>query len=98
MDAKQLEVAVLDRRRKGRTFRRITGPSLITLLENIKPVADKDLGDVDSAPPGPAEDKPTISVITTESGTEAAKDEAAKDKAAKDDPAEPADDTNGDGS
>jgi proteasome alpha subunit len=61
LDAKQLEVAVLDRRRKGRTFRRITGPSLIQLLEGDKNVAEKDLGGVDAAPPNPAEDKPTVS-------------------------------------
>jgi proteasome alpha subunit len=61
LDAKQLEVAVLDRRRKGRTFRRITGPSLIQLLEGDQNVAEKDLGDVDAAPPNPAEDKPTVS-------------------------------------
>ncbi|MFI6072602.1 proteasome subunit alpha [Actinoplanes sp. NPDC051343] len=61
LDAKQLEVAVLDRRRKGRTFRRITGPSLIQLLGGDKNVAEKDLGGVDAAPPNPAEDKPTVS-------------------------------------
>jgi proteasome alpha subunit len=74
LDAKQLEVAVLDRRRKGRTFRRITGPSLIQLLEGDQNVAEKDLGGVDAAPPNPAEDKPTVSaapVIETDALPEA---------------------------
>ena len=57
----QLEVAVLDRRRMGRAFRRISGPSLITLLEGHKEVPEKDLGDVDAAPPPPREIKPTVS-------------------------------------
>jgi len=61
LEAKQLEVAVLDRRRKGRTFRRITGAALTQLLGGDKNVAEKDLGDVDAAPPNPAEDKPTVS-------------------------------------
>src|SRR5690349_21629429 len=47
LDAKQLEVAVLDRRRKGRAFRRIAGQPLIDLLAGSKTVAEKDLGDVD---------------------------------------------------
>jgi proteasome alpha subunit len=61
LDAKQLEVAVLDRRRKGRTFRRIAGAALTQLLEGDKNVPESDLGDVDAAPPNPAEDKPTVS-------------------------------------
>jgi proteasome alpha subunit len=90
LDAKQLEVAVLDRRRKGRTFRRIIGQSLIHLLQGDQNVAEKDLGDVDAAPPNPAEEKPTVSaapVTDTESadtdsaGTESAKNEAPGDEA-----------------
>jgi proteasome alpha subunit len=62
---KQLEVAVLDRRRQGRAFRRIAGPALTTLLEGDKVVAEKDLGDVDAAPPAPAEPKPTVSAAAS---------------------------------
>jgi proteasome alpha subunit len=94
LESKQLEVAVLDRRRKGRTFRRIAGPALLALLENINPVADKDLGGVDAAPPGPAEDKPTVSVVTVEPESP----KTVEPESPKDDPAEPADDVNGDGS
>jgi proteasome alpha subunit len=41
--ADQLEVAVLDRARKGRTFRRLTGPALVNLLGGpaTAPAADK---------------------------------------------------------
>jgi proteasome alpha subunit len=87
LDAKQLEVAVLDRRRKGRTFRRIMGPGLIQLLEGDKNVAEKDLGDVDAAPPNPAEDKPTVSAapVTEDKAatSEAAQTEAAQTGAAQ---------------
>ena len=51
LSAEQLEVAVLDRRRKGRTFRRITGAALTTLLEGGEDVPEKELGDADAAPP-----------------------------------------------
>jgi proteasome alpha subunit len=64
LDAKQLEVAVLDRRRKGRAFRRIAGPALVTLLGGGKDVPDKELGGVDAAPPARAEDKPTVSAAS----------------------------------
>jgi proteasome alpha subunit len=40
--ANQLEVAILDRRRRGRTFRRITGAALTALLET-PPVETVDL-------------------------------------------------------
>jgi proteasome alpha subunit len=66
LTAAQLEVAVLDRRRKGRTFRRITGAALTTLLEGGKDVPEKELGDVDAAPPAPAEEKPTISAASVD--------------------------------
>ncbi|MBM2619896.1 proteasome subunit alpha [Actinoplanes sp. LDG1-06] len=89
LDAKQLEVAVLDRRRKGRAFRRIQGAALTTLLEGEKDVPEKDLGDVDAAPPPPATDKPTVS---------AAAEEDAADKPEATDAAEPSDGVNGDGS
>jgi proteasome alpha subunit len=64
IDAKQLEVAVLDRRRKGRAFRRIAGAALTTLLAGETAVPESELGDVDAAPPAPAEDKPTVSAAS----------------------------------
>jgi proteasome alpha subunit len=68
LDAKQLEVAVLDRRRKGRAFRRITGAALTSLLSGGKDVPEKELGDAgevrDVAPPAPAEDKPVFSAAS----------------------------------
>ncbi|MCO8270102.1 proteasome subunit alpha [Actinoplanes sp. TRM 88003] len=96
LDSKQLEVAVLDRRRKGRAFRRIHGQPLITLLEGLETVAEKDLGDVDAAPPPPAADgKPTVSAASEQ---DVASKPAATDKPEAADPAEPADGVNGDGS
>ncbi|XVV08931.1 proteasome subunit alpha [Actinoplanes sp. CA-131856] len=95
LTTKQLEVAVLDRRRKGRAFRRIAGAALSTLLEGGQDVPEKELGDVDAAPPSPATDKPTVSAASEED----AKDKAGKAKADEPkDPAEPADGVNGDGS
>jgi proteasome alpha subunit len=62
LEAKQLEVAVLDRTRKGRAFRRISGAALGTLLEGGKDVPEKAPGDAgDAAPPAPATAKPTVS-------------------------------------
>ena len=85
LGASQLEVAVLDRQRKGRAFRRITGAALTTLLEGGKDVPEKEVGEAgDAAPPAPGEDKPTVSAASVD--------------LEGDDPAEPADDTNGDGS
>ncbi|WP_328476778.1 proteasome subunit alpha [Actinoplanes sp. NBC_00393] len=70
LEAKQLEVAVLDRRRQGRAFRRIAGAALTTLLGH-ESVPEADLGDVDSAPPAPAEAKPTVSAASADTeGTE----------------------------
>jgi proteasome alpha subunit len=88
LGAGQLEVAVLDRSRKGRTFRRISGAALTTLLEGGKDEPEKEVGEAgDVAPPAPAEEKPTVSAASVDlEGKSAA------------DPAEPADDTNGDGS
>jgi proteasome alpha subunit len=54
LTASQLEVAVLDRRRTGRTFRRITGTALTTLLET-PPVTDVELP---AEEPGPEPDSP----------------------------------------
>lgn len=102
LEAKQLEVAVLDRRRKGRAFRRIAGTALLTLLSGSAEVAEKDLGDVDAAPPSPAEDKPTVSAApVVDADKSATGDKPATGGAApatSDDPDEPADDVNGDGS
>ncbi|MET0425524.1 MAG: proteasome subunit alpha [Actinoplanes sp.] len=92
LESKQLEVAVLDRNRRGRTFRRITGPALITLLAGGVDVPEKQLGDVDAAPPAPAEAKPTISAASvTAEGAEATDAETP-------DPDAPGDGVNGDGS
>jgi proteasome alpha subunit len=85
LGASQLEVAVLDRSRKGRAFRRITGAALTALLGGGKDVPEKEVGEAgDAAPPAPGEDKPTVSAASVD--------------LEGDDPAEPADDTNGDGS
>jgi proteasome alpha subunit len=84
LGAGQLEVAVLDRRRKGRTFRRISGAALITLLGGGADVPEKELGDAgeagDAAPPAPAENKPTVSAASedlegTDRGLDAEGDE-----------------------
>ena len=61
--AEQLEVAVLDRRRTGRTFRRLADATLTTLLGHEQ-VADADLGETDAAPPAPAEAKPAESAAS----------------------------------
>ena len=53
---------MLDRARKGRAFRRITGAALTTLLAGGKDVPEKEVGEAgDAAPPAPAEQKPTTS-------------------------------------
>jgi proteasome alpha subunit len=58
----QLEVAVLDRTRNGRAFRRLAGAALTGLLEGGKDVPEKEVGEAgDAAPPQPGEDKPTVS-------------------------------------
>jgi proteasome alpha subunit len=58
----QLEVAVLDRTRNGRAFRRLAGAALTGLLEGGKDMPEKEVGEAgDAAPPGPGEDKPTVS-------------------------------------
>ncbi|WP_153396902.1 proteasome subunit alpha [Ornithinicoccus halotolerans] len=51
LDAGQLEVAVLDRRRPRRAFRRLRGPLLESLLDQADPTAD--VPTVDDARPGP---------------------------------------------
>jgi proteasome alpha subunit len=56
LSANQLEVAVLDRNRAGRTFRRITGAALTALLEHrpapAEPEADSDAIQAADAPAG----------------------------------------------
>ncbi|HEY0001788.1 MAG TPA: proteasome subunit alpha, partial [Actinoplanes sp.] len=66
LSAKQVEVAVLDRRRKGRTFRRISGAALTTLLEGGEDVPEKELGDLDVSPPPPGGEKPTVSAAAVD--------------------------------
>jgi proteasome alpha subunit len=65
LGANQLEVAVLDRRRKGRAFRRITGAALTALLEGRTESAEA-AGTGDAAPPAPHEDKPTVSAASVD--------------------------------
>ncbi|MGI5150651.1 proteasome subunit alpha [Plantactinospora sp. CA-294935] len=60
--ASQLEVAILDRRRVGRTFRRITGAALVSLLDGAP--AEADGGEAPPAEPktpAPGPDKPAES-------------------------------------
>src|SRR3954468_20061079 len=67
LGASQLEVAVLDRTRKGRAFRRIIGAALESLLGGGKDEPEKEKGDAgDVAPPAPAEEKPTTSAASTD--------------------------------
>jgi proteasome alpha subunit len=70
LGANQLEVAVLDRRRKGRAFRRITGAALIALLEGGTDQAGTEPGETaevgDAAPPATREGKPTVSAASVD--------------------------------
>ena len=88
LGAAQLEVAVLDRSRKGRAFRRIAGAALTTLLGGGSDTPEKELGDAGAvaAPPAPGRGKPTVSAASVD-----------LEGKPEPDPAE-ADDTNGDGS
>ncbi len=58
LGADQLEVAILDRRRTGRSFRRITGAGLTSLLGGDAAGAD---AAADATPPAPGQAKPTVS-------------------------------------
>jgi proteasome alpha subunit len=70
----QLEVAVLDRTRRGRAFRRIAGAALTTLLSGGADVPEKQVGDIgDAVPPAPAEAKPTVSAAAENLEGDAAK-------------------------
>lgn len=67
LGASQLEVAVLDRTRKGRAFRRISGAALETLLGGGKDQPEPEVGQAgDTAPPAPGEDKPTVSAASVD--------------------------------
>jgi len=64
--ATQLEVAILDRRRVGRTFRRITGAPLVSLLGGTPAKADGAEPAPDPKPPAPGPDKPTESAASAD--------------------------------
>ncbi|MBE1490341.1 proteasome subunit alpha [Plantactinospora soyae] len=64
--ASQLEVAILDRRRVGRTFRRITGAPLTALLNGGSPAKDAGTEATDPKPPAPGPDKPTESAASAD--------------------------------
>jgi proteasome alpha subunit len=98
LEANRLEVAVLDRRRKGRAFRRIGGAALQTLLEGTTEVPETDLGGVDAAPPSPAADKPTVSAASESLEGHADKGEGGGTAATATDPDETGEGVNGDGS
>jgi proteasome alpha subunit len=70
LGAGQLEVAVLDRSRKGRAFRRIAGTALTTLLGGGSDNPEKELGDAgasaDAAPPAAGPQKPTVSAASVD--------------------------------
>jgi proteasome alpha subunit len=70
LGATQLEVAVLDRRRRGRAFRRIAGDALTSLLAGGKDTPAKELGDAgasaDAAPPAPGPETPTVSAASAD--------------------------------
>jgi proteasome alpha subunit len=72
--ATQLEVAVLDRTRKGRAFRRINGTALTTLIDGGKDQPEPTVAG-DAAPPAPAENKPTVSAASENLETGEPKDE-----------------------
>jgi proteasome alpha subunit len=89
--ANQLEVAVLDRRRVGRTFRRITGAALTTLLDSdagTKDAQDAKAGGTpepaaEPKPPAKAPKKPTTSAASADLES---KEDQKKDDPKKDDP------------
>ncbi|OJF12593.1 proteasome subunit alpha [Couchioplanes caeruleus] len=67
LGASQLEVAVLDRRRKGRAFRRIVGAAVETLLGGGKDQPEPEVGEAgDTAPPAQGDDKPTVSAASVD--------------------------------
>ncbi|MEV1332513.1 proteasome subunit alpha [Micromonospora costi] len=66
--ANQLEVAVLDRRRVGRTFRRITGAALTALLDGEAAKAEQPAAGGPETPTTPTEEaqKPTTSAASAD--------------------------------
>ncbi|SDY97371.1 proteasome alpha subunit [Micromonospora pattaloongensis] len=66
--ANQLEVAILDRRRKGRTFRRITGAALTALLDGEAAAKAEEATARDETPktPEPGPRKPTASAASAD--------------------------------
>jgi proteasome alpha subunit len=89
LEANQLEVAVLDRTRTGRTFRRIVGNALTALLDQTaaptpedEPAAEAAPGD---EPAGASADEPVAG--DKPAGDEPAGDEPAGDEPAGDEPA-----------
>lgn len=76
----QLEVAVLERRRPGRTFRRITGAALATLLEPAAPPSEPG-----AAAAGPEQSPPAGPAVT---GPPEANGDRRPDEAATDQPTE----------
>ncbi|MEV1288911.1 proteasome subunit alpha [Micromonospora sp. NPDC049679] len=67
--ANQLEVAILDRRRKGRTFRRITGAALTALLDGDAAAKVAEPGEARDEPPKtpePGPQKPIASAASAD--------------------------------
>ncbi|HEX2773170.1 MAG TPA: proteasome subunit alpha [Micromonosporaceae bacterium] len=67
--ANQLEVAVLERRRRGRTFRRITGAALTALLEGSTEATPAETGEArpeESKTPAGGPDKPAVSAASAD--------------------------------
>lgn len=79
----QLEVAVLDRRRVGRTFRRITGPALTDLLNDgaAGSTTDGEAKQEEPKPPADGPEKPTASAASADLADKPAK--STKGKPAK---------------
>jgi len=82
LEANQLEVAVLDRARKGRKFRRITGNALTPLLEARK-------GKAASAPAEPEKAEATSDIPPTDGGTIAPAPTPTKSEPTDSDPSTP---------
>ncbi|WP_433045616.1 proteasome subunit alpha [Dactylosporangium sp. CS-033363] len=75
--AHQLEVAVLDRNRPGRTFRRLTGLALTAILEDASAVTDVEEG-LEDKPQPPA--SPSTPADNASGGTEPPADEPKSDE------------------
>jgi proteasome alpha subunit len=78
---KQLEVAVLDRRRSGRAFRRVTGAALVALLGVAAPDDAATDGDSAAEPETPPSTPPAK--LTSRPKADAPKDESADGPAAE---------------